>query len=163
MDILQAAAALMAAVLPGLPGAGTGANMVDSGADGVRAARAAFNTAIAGGDAGAIAQILAEETVLVAGTNSAVIAGRAEQVAVWTADFADPGRLVYVRKTDKVMLSPLYPMAMETGTWRGAPAGNDTDWVGGAYSAKWRLIDGRWRIEAETYMTTGCGGALCDD
>lgn len=161
MDSLFAAVAIMAAVLPGLPGAG--ARSLDSGADGVRAARAAFNKAIAEADAAAIGKILAEDTVLVAGTNSDVISGRAEQVGVWEADFADPARLVYVRKTDKVTLSPLYPMAMEAGTWRGAPAGNDNDWVGGSYSAKWRFIDGHWQVEAETYMTTGCGGALCDE
>ncbi|WP_205967459.1 nuclear transport factor 2 family protein [Aquisalinus luteolus] len=161
MGSLLAVVGVMAAVLPGLPGAG--ASPSDRGADGVRAARTAFNKAIAEADAVTIGKILAEDTVLVAGTNSAVISGRAEQVGVWEADFADPDRLVYHRKTAKVTLSPLYPMAMETGTWRGSPAGNGTDWVGGSYTAKWRLIDGRWQVEAETYMTTGCGGALCDD
>jgi len=161
MGNFLAAVAVMAAVLPGLPGAGASSSNND--ADGVRAARAAFNKAISEADADTIGKILAEDTVLVAGTNSAVISGRAEQVGVWEADFADPARLVYMRNTDKVTLSPLYPMAMETGTWRGAPAGNDTDWVGGSYTAKWRLIDGQWQVEAETYMTTGCGGALCDE
>ena len=161
--MIIAGIALMAvSILPGLPGS-TGAGSETTPADAIRAARAGFNKAIAEGDLAAIKMILAENTVLVAGTDSSVIAGRADQLAVWSQDFADPARLVYVRTPDKVTLSPTHPLAMESGSWRGAPAGSDQDFIGGTYSAKWRRIDGRWQLEAEIYMTASCGGALCAD
>lgn len=152
---------MAASILPGLPGAGAKGEDTTA-ADAIRAARSAFNRAIAEKDIEPIRSVLAENTVLVAGTDSAVISGRDAQLAVWQQDFGDPDRLVYVRTPGKVTLSPLHPIAMEAGAWRGAPAGNETDFIGGSYTAKWRLIDGRWQIEAETYMTASCGGALCD-
>lgn len=48
----------------------------------IRARRAAFNGAIADGDATAIGPILARDCVMITGTDSAVIAGRNAQVKV---------------------------------------------------------------------------------
>jgi len=60
----------------------------------IRARRAAFNRAIAAGDAAAIRPILARDCVMITGTDSAVIAGCNGQLKVWQREFAAPDRLV---------------------------------------------------------------------
>lgn len=133
----------------------------DAAARSIGEARAAFNNAIADAEIEPIADVLADAALLISGTDSDQFIGATAQIDIWRADFRDEKRLIYARKTGCVKLSPLYPIAMEEGVWRGAPEGNDADFVGGVYAAKWRLIDGVWRIEAETFMTTECGGAFC--
>ena len=127
----------------------------------IRARRAAFNRAIADGDAAAIGPILARDCVMVTGTDSAVIAGRNAQVKVWQREFAarksGAGGLVYVRTPATITVSPVEPIALEQGEWQGiawrggsatgAPAAS------GVYSAKWRKLAGVWVIEAEIFVT----------
>lgn len=119
----------------------------------IRARRAAFNRAIADGDAAAIGPLLAKDCVMVTGTDSAVIAGRMGQVKVWRREFGHAGRLVYVRLPESVTVSPVEPVAMEHGRWSGAPAGGGAEAAAGTYAAKWRETGGEWVIEAEIYVT----------
>ncbi|WP_374649421.1 nuclear transport factor 2 family protein, partial [Rhizorhabdus sp.] len=58
----------------------------------IRVRRAAFNRAIAEGDLAAIQPLLAPDVVMVTGSDSAVIAGRKAQLAVWKREFAQQGR-----------------------------------------------------------------------
>lgn len=104
--------------------------------------------------------MLAADVVLVAGTHSDRFFGRTEQLGIWREDFErNPDRLVYVRTPACIRLSPVGPMASERGTWRGE---NDSgEYAAGSYTAKWRKIEGDWRLEAEIYMTEACGGAAC--
>lgn len=127
----------------------------------IRSARAAFNRALAEGDLAGVAAVLADKVVLVAGTDSAVLAGRKAQLAVWKRDFADPARVVYERMPERVVCSLTGPMAMEYGRWRGVSRGNPGDFAAGSYAAKWRCRNGAWAIEAETFMTEECGGIFC--
>lgn len=127
----------------------------------IRDQRAAFNRAIAAADLPGIAAVLADNVQMITGSDSILVAGKQAHLDRWADGFKDPNRLVYVRTPARVTVSPLLPIAMEHGHWRGAPAGSAKDWIGGDYTAKWRLIDGVWRVEVETYMTTGCGGELC--
>ena len=126
----------------------------------IRARRAAFNRALAEGDLAGVAAVLADKAVLVAGTDSAILSGRKAQLAVWKRDFADAGRAVYDRLPETITLSPVGPMALEHGRWRGAARGNAADFAAGSYTAKWRCLRGEWVIEAEVFMTEGCGGAF---
>lgn len=119
----------------------------------VRARRAAFNRAIAEGDAAAIGPLLARDCVMVTGTDSAVIAGRMAQVKVWRREFGHAQRLVYQRSTESVTASPVEPIAMEHGRWQGAAAGSDALVASGTYCAKWREVAGEWVIEAEVFVT----------
>jgi ketosteroid isomerase-like protein len=120
----------------------------------IRARRAAFNRAIAQGDAASIAPLLARDCVMMTGTDSAVIVGRLAQLKVWRREFAAPIRDVYVRNLDALNLSAIAPIAMEHGTWNAiAPSGKLT--ATGTYAAKWRNIDGEWIIEAEVFVTMG--------
>jgi len=120
----------------------------------IRTRRAAFNRAIAAGDAQAIGPILARECVMITGTDSAVIAGRAAQVKVWQREFASARRLTYVRTPTAITASPVEPIALEQGNWRGS----DPDGAlaaSGIYAAKWREVGGQWVIEAELFVTLG--------
>ena len=122
----------------------------------IRARRAAFNRAIADGDATAIAPILARDCIMVTGTDSAVIAGCNAQVKIWQREFAagksgSSARLIYVRTPDIITLSPLEPIALEQGAWQGSA--NGTPAASGLYTAKWRETGGQWVIELEIFVT----------
>lgn len=119
----------------------------------IRMARAAFNRALAAADLAAIGPLLATDVVLVAGTDSAVIQGRKAQLLAWKREFAARVRTIYTRLPDTVLLSPVVPIAFEHGHWNGVSAADGTMQASGSYTAKWREIDGDWKIEAELYLT----------
>lgn len=152
---------MMTTVLMMVAAAAVCADANDAAGQSIVNARAEFNRAIAERDIGAVSAALAENALLVTGTDSIRFAGRQAQVELWKEDFANEKRLVYRRIPDCVTVSKLYPIALESGSWRGAPVEGGDSYVGGRYAAKWRLIDDRWVIESETYLTTECGGALC--
>lgn len=135
----------------------------DPNAADITAARAAFNQAIAEKDIGAIRAVLAEDVLLVTGTDSIVFNRRSAQLPIWQADFEADERAIYERTAKCVSLSPLLPIALETGTWRGVRTDDANDFAAGSYAAKWRKIDGAWRLEAEIFSTESCGGSFCPD
>lgn len=116
----------------------------------IRLRRAAFNDALARADLDAIAAILSRDVVLVTGTDSAVLVGRKAQLLAWRREFAAAGRTVYTRSPDTIIASPVEPIALEHGRWRGVAAGSATS---GDYTAKWRETPAGWVIEAEIYLT----------
>ena len=127
----------------------------------IRAQRAAFNRAIAKGDLNGIGVLLADKAQIITGADSLVFNGKADELRLWSEDLAAPSRGIYVRTPDRIELSPVAPMAMEIGHWRGVDSKSAKDWSSGLYFAKWRRIDGAWKIESESYMTTACGGKYC--
>ena len=129
--------------------------------DAVRAQRAAFNAAIAGKDLEAIGAVLHENVLLVTGTASEEFSGRDAQLAIWGEDFAAGERAIYVRTADCVRVSPVFPVALESGRWHGEWEGDPGRFAAGAYSAKWRRVDGAWLLEAELFATEACGGDFC--
>lgn len=134
--------------------------------DAVRAQRAAFNEAIATKDIVAVSATMHENIILVTGTASDVFTGREAQVSLWQKDFENPRRAVYVRTTDCVRVSEIFPVALETGHWRGVREGQADgsgarSFAAGVYAAKWRRTDGTWLLEAEIFATEACGGDLC--
>lgn len=135
----------------------------DPAVAGVLAARTAFNKAIADKNIDAIAAVLAEDVLLVTGTGSDIFTGRAAQLPLWEEDFAADHRVLYERTSGCVSVSPLRPIALETGAWRGVNTANADDFAAGTFAAKWRVIDGAWRLEAEIYSTESCGGSYCPD
>jgi len=127
----------------------------------IRAQRAAFNAAIARGDVAGIVTVLADNAQIVTGNDSVVFSGKAGQRKLWSEDLAAPSRGIYVRTPDRITLSPVGPMALESGHWRGVDTKSAKDWAAGDYVAKWRKIGGKWLVESETYMTTDCAGGYC--
>ena len=131
--------------------------------DAIRAQRADFNAAIATEDSATIASVLHENVLLVTGTASEVFRGRAAQVALWQEDFDAAERAVYVRTPDCVRVSPAFPVALESGRWRGEWQGDPGRFAAGVYAAKWRRVDGAWLLEAELFATEDCGGDFCPE
>lgn len=121
----------------------------------IRLRRAAFNRALAEADLDAIGQLLAPNAVLVAGTDSALLAGRKAQLLAWKREFAAPERTIYTRTPETIVLSSVEPIALEHGRWLGVDAGTRQPLASGDYSAKWRKIGAQWVIEAEIYLTLG--------
>lgn len=119
----------------------------------IRMRRATFNRALADADLGAIGPLLAPGAILVTGTDSAVLAGRKAQLLAWKREFAASERILYVRSPETILVSPVEPIAMEHGRWRGSGAGTDLILASGSYAAKWRRIGAEWVLEAEIYLT----------
>lgn len=119
----------------------------------IRLRRADFNRALAEGDLHGIGPLLAIDTVLVTGTDSAVLSGRKAQLMAWKREFAAPDRTIYTRMPDRIVASNIEPIAMEHGRWQGVSAADSRVLASGDYSAKWRLSGADWVIEAELYLT----------
>lgn len=132
-------------------------------AAGIHARRTEFNEAIAARRIEAIADVLADDVVLVTGTDSDVIAGREAQLETWRDDFRNARRAVYVRSPDCIRVFNVTPIALEYGRWRGEREGAPENFATGRYTAKWRRIDGKWRLEAELFATEACAGDFCPD
>lgn len=118
----------------------------------IRQRRAAFNRALADADLTAIGPLLAPNAVLVAGTDSAVMSTRKQQLLAWKQEFAAPDRTVYTRLPERIEASPVAPIAFEHGQWQGVSL-SGRPLASGAYTAKWRKIGADWLIEAELYLT----------
>lgn len=119
----------------------------------IRLARATFNRAIAACDLAAIEPLLARDAVLITGSDSAVIAGRKAQMVAWKREFVSAQRMIYTRTPGRITPSPVEPVAMEDGSWQGVAADSGQVLASGCYSAKWREVNGAWRIEAEIFVT----------
>lgn len=118
----------------------------------IRLRRAAFNRALADADLAAIGPLLAQDAVLVAGTDSAVLSGRKAQLLAWKREFAAHDRTVYTRLPQAIEVSPLVPIALEHGSWEGTSL-SGRSLASGTYAAKWREMGGAWVIEAEIFLT----------
>jgi ketosteroid isomerase-like protein len=127
----------------------------------IRAARSAFNVAIAKGDLAAIGSVLADYAQIMTGAQSLVYSGRDGGLRLWKEDLAAPSRGIYVRTPATIELSPVGPMAFEIGHWKGVDNKLPNAWASGVYSAKWRKTNGKWLIESEIYMTIACAGKYC--
>ncbi len=161
--IIECLAALLI-TLPSLAGAsecqpaGDPADIAD-----IQARRAAFNQAIAGKDVSAIEDVLADDVVLVSGTDSDLFLGRDAQVAIWRGDFGSDDRAIYVRTPRCLRVSGIVPVALEHGAWRGERVNDPDAFAAGSYAAKWRKLDGEWRLEGELFSTESCGGGFCPE
>lgn len=128
----------------------------------IRQRRAASNAAIARHDTGGIGAILAESVIVVT-SRSAQQIGRAANMRSFAEQFRTRPDVIYERSPWEIRVHEPWGMASEFGRWAGS--WTDTDGkiqIGGTYFAKWRLKNGSWRIESETYVPERCsGGAYC--
>lgn len=115
--------------------------------------RSAFNRALAEKNVNAIGAILAQNAVLVTGTDSALISGRKAQLQVWKREFGAAEATLYIRTPTIVLASSVEPIALEHGDWQGIVSTTGKLVASGSYTAKWREIDADWVIEAEIYLT----------
>jgi ketosteroid isomerase-like protein len=128
----------------------------------IRQRRASSNAAIAKHDTGGIGAILTNDVVVVT-SNSVHAVGRATNLQRFSDQFRSRPDVVYERTPDQVRVFAPWGMASESGRWTGS--WTDTDGkiqIGGIYFAKWRLKNGSWLVESETYVPESCtGGAYC--
>lgn len=113
----------------------------------IRLQRARFNQALIEADLTAIGLVLANNAVLVAGTDSALISGRKAQLNAWKREFAADNLTNYVRTPETIVVSGVAPIAFEQGAWQGTTSDGKV-LARGIYTAKWRQIDAQWMIEA---------------
>jgi len=121
----------------------------------ILAARAAINRAIAARDAAGIAACLHPDYDVV--TSRGVHRhGREASVEHWAALFANDPHATYVRTPDQVLVHDDPGMAHEQGRWTGTHS-MDSGPVStsGVYAARWRRVDGGWRLEAEIFTPLG--------
>jgi ketosteroid isomerase-like protein len=131
--------------------------------DNVQNQRQLFNRAIIDKDIQAIENVLHDQVILITGSDSDVYTGKAAQLAIWSSDFSNPDRAVYVRTPTCIRVSPAFPVALEYGTWRGEKPDGAGSFAAGSYAAKWRTVDEHWRLESEIFATEDCGGDFCPE
>jgi ketosteroid isomerase-like protein len=125
----------------------------------IRRRRESSNAAIARHDTAGIAAILAGD-VIVRSSTSAIDIGRDPHVRSFAEWMAARPDVVYRRTPDRVDVFAAWQMASESGRWTGSwtePDGRVS--IGGTYFAKWRLEDGAWKVESETYVPDRCSGS----
>ena len=121
--------------------------------------RSLSNAAIARHDTGGIGATMAEDIIVVT-SRSAQSIGRAANMASFAEQFRTRHDVVYVRTPERIQVYEPWGMASEYGRWVGS--WTDTDGkiqIGGSYFAKWRLKNGTWFIESETYVPERCTGS----
>jgi ketosteroid isomerase-like protein len=128
----------------------------------IRRLRAASNAAIARHDTSGIGAMMADNVIVVT-SRSAQQIGRAANMASFAGQFRTRPDVVYERTAEQVRLYEPWGMASESGRWTGSWTETDGKiQIGGSYFAKWRLKNGSWFIESETYVPERCtGGSYC--
>ncbi|HKV75384.1 MAG TPA: nuclear transport factor 2 family protein [Gemmatimonadales bacterium] len=142
--------ALLALALPPRARAGT------DDAAAIRAARLAQNAAIAAHSMDSAATFWTANVTITAGLGSTLV-GR----AAYRDAFAHDNGFRYDRQPGPITLSTNWPLAEETGTWAGYPAGSATPVIQGRYSAMWVKEGGRWRIRSELFVALSCASTAC--
>jgi ketosteroid isomerase-like protein len=128
----------------------------------IRERRESSNAAIARHDTAGIGAILANDVVVVT-SNSVHAIGRQTNLERFADQFRSRPDVVYERKSSSVHVFEPWGMASELGVWTGSWTATDgMIRIHGTYFAKWRLVNGTWLVESETYVPNSCsGGAYC--
>jgi ketosteroid isomerase-like protein len=125
----------------------------------IRRLRESSNVAIARHDTAGLGAILAPNVIVVS-SNSAHIDGREANVQRFAEQFRNRPDVTYRREPASVEVFAPWGMASERGRWSGSwtDAGGKVS-IGGTYFAKWRQLNGAWRVESETYVPDRCRGS----
>ncbi|KPF77508.1 hypothetical protein IP88_06000 [alpha proteobacterium AAP81b] len=123
----------------------------DPAAD-IRAARAAYNAAIASRDVVGIRAVLGEPYIGIAGSGGERIETADAMAEYFARAFRTPGFLGFVRTPDVVTIADPPARAMERGHWSGGSLGGR---LRGEYLAVWVPTPQGWRLRSETFVTLG--------
>lgn len=128
----------------------------------IRRLRESSNAAIARHDTAGLGAIFAPNVIVVS-SNSAHIDGRDTNVLRFAEQFRSRPDVTYRRVPSAVRVFAPWGMASEAGRWSGSWTADDGKVsIGGTYFAKWRQLNGAWRVESETYVPDRCrGSAYC--
>jgi ketosteroid isomerase-like protein len=128
----------------------------------IKRARLQQNAAIVSHDLKAIASYWTDDVTICRGLG-VQMAGKAAYLKLFADD--DPGApdvIVYERDPQSIDVSSAWPLAFETGTWKGHLANSDGPVVvAGRYSAQWVKRGDKWLIRSEVFVAlTGSGSGL---
>ena len=118
----------------------------------IRAARAAYNAAIAARDVAGMRAVFGDAYVGIAGSGGEVISGAEAMTDYFARSFKMPGFLGFVRTPDVVTVAQPPVRAMERGHWSG---GSTSGRLSGEYLAVWVPTAKGWKLRSETFVTLG--------
>jgi len=117
--------------------------------DAIQARRKLTNKLIAAHEAARLRPFFADDVKLIVGDGDLILGAEAVLQA-FSAQFADPAFIAYVRETEAVDLDAAGARAAESGRWTGRWRDHE---MRGTYLAVWRNVRGQWVIESELYVT----------
>jgi ketosteroid isomerase-like protein len=120
----------------------------------IKAARGAYNAAIAARDVAGVRAALGDNYVGIAGTGGEAILGPDAMADYFARAYRTPGFLGFVRTPDIVKLADPPLRAMERGHWSG---GSISGRVSGEYLAVWVPTPAGWKLRSETFVTLSNG------
>jgi len=122
----------------------------------IKAARSAYNAAIAARDVAGVRAALGDEYIGLAGTGGEKIIGADAMADYFARAFKTPGFLGFVRMPDVVTVAEPPLRAMERGHWSG---GSTSGRVSGEYLAVWVPTATGWKLRSETFVTLANGAS----
>jgi len=127
----------------------------------IKQARLRQNAAIVRGDLAEIAAYWTDDVTICRGLG-AQLAGKPAYLELFAADAKSAERIVYQRQPTSIEVSPVWPLAFETGQWQGHLGSvQGATVIGGRYSAQWVKRGDRWLIRSEVFVALeGSGPGL---
>lgn len=120
----------------------------------IRAARAAYNAAIAARDVAGVRGVLGDGYVGIAGSGGEAIIGADAMADYFARAFKTPGFLGFVRTPDVVTIAVPPVRAMERGHWSGGSVSGQSH---GEYLAVWVPTPAGWKLRSESFVTLSNG------
>ncbi len=135
------------------------AGQAETDQDTIKTERRRQNAAIATYQLDAVAAFWTEDVTICRGLGTQ-LAGKTAYRKLFENEAPSPSQIVYQREPDTIDVSPRWPLAFETGVWRGHLGGvNGPTVISGRYSAQWVRREGRWLIRAEVFVALEGAGA----
>jgi len=127
----------------------------------IEQARLRQNAAIVRGDLAEIAAYWTDDVTICRGLG-AQLAGKSAYLELFAADAKSAEKIVYQRRPNSIEVSSVWPLAFETGQWRGhVGSERGATVIGGQYSAQWVKRGDRWLIRSEVFVAIeGSGPGL---
>jgi len=124
----------------------------------VRTARLRQNAAIAAHNLDEIASYWTDDVTICRGLGIQ-LHGKAAYRALFASDRASASEVIYERAPESIDISRTWPLAFETGHWKGrlgGPAGPVV--ISGRYSAQWVKRQEGWLIRSEVFVALDSAG-----
>ncbi|OYQ24976.1 hypothetical protein CHU93_14130 [Sandarakinorhabdus cyanobacteriorum] len=120
----------------------------------IKAARAAYNAAIAARDVAGVRAAFGDGYVGIAGTTGEAIIGADAMTDYFARAFKTSGFLGFVRTPATVTVADPPARAVEYGHWSG---GSTNGVLSGDYFAVWVPTPQGWKLRSETFVTLANG------
>ena len=114
----------------------------------INKSRAASNAAIARHDIDGMSKYWLNDFVQTIGRGTS-LTGKDTITATWKNLFHSNPTVIYTRMPSSIIIGDSGIMAWETGTWTAQNSYSR----GGNYSAMWRKTEGKWKLQAELYVS----------